>query len=456
MTDHSLRVYDSVLGLLPNADNPTPLAGLSHVTGLRHARVYAKLEWYNPFGSVKDRVASNLVRDALDHGEQLRNLVEPTSGNTGLGLAMVANAHRYGFSAVMSKAVPQEKRTALRLFGADVVELDDDLCPMPGQPEGAMQRAAELGARPGWRELNQYANPANPDAHYRTTGPEVWRQTGGTVTHFVAWLGTCGTITGTGRFLKERNPGIQVIGVHPTDGHDIPGVRSRRALAVTDFFHPDEYDALIEVGDQDAYGMCRRLFVEESLVPGPSSGLALAGALRAIPDEPGVVAVVIFPDQAYKYVSSFRKHPPDLFPPGAADVAAPPADPYAIHLSHAIDIARNGPDTIDVAEAERRLDDGAVLVDVRNPAEVARAAIPSSVQLPLPELSAGSLDGLPADRHTAIMTVCASGVRSLYAQLLLKAHGYTDVKNVAGGINAWIAAGLPTIGAAPVAAGRSV
>jgi cysteine synthase len=127
VTDHNLRVYDSMLDLLPNRDNPTPLVELTHVTGFHFARVFAKLEWYNPFGSVKDRVAANLVRDALERGDQLSNLVEPTSGNTGLGLVMVANAHRFGFSAVMSNAVPQEKRTALRVFGADVIELDDDL-----------------------------------------------------------------------------------------------------------------------------------------------------------------------------------------------------------------------------------------------------------------------------------------------------------------------------------------
>lgn len=444
MTDQSLRVYDSALDLLPNVDNPTPLVELQHVTGLRHARVFAKLEWYNPFGSVKDRVAANLVRDALERGERLENLVEPTSGNTGLGLVMVANAHRYGFSAVMSNAVPQEKRTALRVFGADVIELDDDLCPMPGQPEGAMQRAAELGERPGWRQLNQYANGANPEAHYKSTGPEIWRQTGGAVTHFVASLGTCGTITGTGRFLKEQNPGVRVIGVHPTDGHDIPGVRSRRALAVTEFFKPDEYDDVIEIADDDAYGTCRRLFTEESLTPGPSSGLALAGALRAIPDEPGVVAVVIFPDQAFKYTSSFRKHLPDLFPVEPTDLPPVPVNPYAAHLEHAVALAKAGPDVVDVAEARRLLDAGVTLIDVREPAEVERVSIAASVKLPLPRLSDGSLDGVPTDHETPILTICASGTRSLYAQLLLKAQGYTSVKNVDGGIAAWMAAGLPT------------
>ena len=445
VTDHSLRVYGSTLDLLPNADNPTPLVELRRVTGFRHARVFAKLEWYNPFGSVKDRVAANLVRDAQDRGVHLQNLVEPTSGNTGLGLVMVANANDYRFSAVMSNAVPQEKRTALRVFGAEVIELDDDLCPMPGQPEGAMQRASELAAQPGWSELNQYANGANPDAHYRTTGPEIWRQTRGTVTHFVASLGTCGTITGTGRFLKERNPAVAVIGVHPTDGHDVPGVRSRRALAVTEFFSPDEYDAVLEVSDDDAYGTCRRLFTEESLTPGPSSGLALAGALRAIPDEPGVVAVVIFPDQAFKYTSSFRKHLPDLFPVEGSDAPPAPQNPFAVHLEHAVALAKGGPDSIDVAEAKRLLDGGATLVDVREPAEVARMRIDASVALPLGQLSDGSLAGVPADRNAPIVTICASGVRSLYAQLLLKAQGYTMVKNVEGGIVAWSEAGLPTI-----------
>lgn len=440
--DHSLRSYDSMLELLSDVDNPTPIVALQH-TGLKHAKVYAKLEWYNPFGAVKDRVAANLVRDAEERGEQLQNLVEPTSGNTGIGLAMVANARGYGFSATLSKAIPLEKRTALRLFGTDLVELDDDLCPMPGQPEGAMAKAEELGARDGWTELNQYANPANPEAHYRTTGPEVWRQTGGAITHFVASLGTCGTITGTGRFLKEQTPDVQVIGVHPTQGHDIPGVRSRRALAVTDFFTPEAYDQIVEITDEDAYGLCRTLHQQESIIAGPSCGLALAGALQAIPDGPGVIAVVIFPDNAWKYLSSFRRHLPDLFP-AADDAPTPPANPFAVHLDNAFALAKRGPDVIDVDEAKALLDSGATVLDVRNPEEVARVQIPSAVNLPLPELSGGSLAGLPSDQHAPVVTICAAGTRSLYALLLLKAQGYTDVKSVDGGMGAWVEAGLPT------------
>lgn len=438
--DHRLRTYESILGLLPSEENPTPLVRLHH-TGFAHARIYAKLEWYNPFGAVKDRVAANLIADAEERGERLENLVEPTSGNTGIGLAMVANARGYGFSATLSRAIPLEKRTALRLFGTDLVELDDALCPMPGQPEGAMAKAEELGARPGWRQLNQYANPANPEAHYRTTGPEIWRQTDGLVTHFVAALGTCGTITGTGRFLKEQNPDVKVIGVHPTDGHDIPGVRSRRALALTEFFTPEAYDAVLEVSDDAAYGWCRTLHQAESIIAGPSCGLALAGALEAVPDEPGVVAVVIFADSAYKYLSSFRRHLPDLFPPEAP---VRPANPFGQHLENAFALAQNGPDVIDVAEASRLREAGVSVVDVRNPDEVARVRIPASITLPLPELSSGSTAGLPVDLDAPVVTICAAGTRSLYALLLLKAQGYRDVKSVAGGMGAWVEAGLPT------------
>ena len=457
MTDHDLRVYDSILDLLPSAEDPTPLVRLRHVPPFRHAKVYAKLEWFNPFGSVKDRVAANLVRGAEQRGQDLQTLVEPTSGNTGLGLAMVANAHHYRFAATLSRDVPQEKRSALRLFGTELHELDDDLCPMPGQPEGAMVTAAELAEQPGWTELNQYQNPDNPDAHYRTTGPEVWRQTGGTVTHLVASLGTCGTITGTGRFLKEQNPDVSVIGVHPQEGHDIPGVRSRRALALTEFFRPDEYDGLVEIPDDQAYGLCRRLFTEESVIGGPSSGLALAGALQSVPDEPGVVAVVIFPDDAFKYTSSFRRHLPDLFPaeapaPGAPAHGGPaagaptsPADRFRPQLDAVVGFAQHGPDVIDVAEAKRRVENGATVIDVRNPAEVERVRIDGSVNVPLPELTKGRTAGLPEDRNAPVVTVCAAGVRSLYGMLLLKARGYTDVRSVDGGMGAWEEAGLPVV-----------
>ncbi len=152
---------------------------------------------------------------------------------------------------------------------------------------------------------NQYENEANLEAHVRTTGPEIWRQTEGKVTHFVAGLGTCGTITGNGRFLKGKNAGVQVIGVHPEEGHDIPGVRSLKQLQLTKLFVPQEYDAVVEVSDREAFDMCLRLNREESMIAGPSSAMALVGALKVIEDQPDAVVVTIFPDNSFKYASTF-------------------------------------------------------------------------------------------------------------------------------------------------------
>jgi cysteine synthase/rhodanese-related sulfurtransferase len=441
MSDHALRTYESVLEMLSNADNPTPIVRLNRVIPFQHTKVYAKLEWYNPFGAVKDRVAANLIGDAERRGEKLENLVEPTSGNTGMGLAMMANARGYHFSATLSNAIPLEKRSALRLFGTNLIELNDDLCPMPGQPEGAMVTAATMGEQPGWKSLNQYKNPANPDAHFRTTGPEIWRQTGGKITHFVAGLGTCGTITGTGRFLKSQNPAIKVFGAHPTDGHDIPGVRSRKALALTDFFLPDEYDGVFEITDAEAYGLNKRLIQEDSIIAGPTCGMALAAALKAVPDEPGNLVVVMFPDNAFKYMSSYRKHMPELFPQAAP---ATSAIPYAEQLQAAVAFAENGPDVVTAEQAKAMIDRGAFFLDVRNPDEVRKQSATGAVNVPLGELTAGNLGEVPKNLDAPIVAMCAKGKRSIYALLLLKSQGYQNVKSVWGGIAAWAESGLPT------------
>ncbi len=443
MSDHSLRIYDSMLDMLSNEENPTPMVRLHRVVPFQHTKVYAKLEWYNPFGAVKDRVAYNLVRDAEERGEKLNNLVEPTSGNTGMGLAMVANAKGYRFSATLSNAIPAEKRAALRLFGTNVIELNDSLCPMPGMPEGAMAKAEEMASQPGWKELNQYKNPANPDAHFRTTGPEVWKQTQGKVTHFVASLGTCGTITGTGRFLKGRNPNVKVFGVHPTEGHDIPGLRSRTALAQTDFFLPAEYDGLVEITDVEAYALNQRLIQEESIIAGPSCALALAGALKLVPDEPGNVCVVIFADSAFKYISSYQKHLRGLFPDHAASVGTK-AHPYAEHLEAAALFAEASADNIDVDTAKALVDQGARLIDVRNPDEFQRIRASGALNLPLGDLKNGAKTNLPSDSTAPIVTICATGRRSLYGMLILKAQGYKNVKSVFGGTNAWVENGMPS------------
>jgi cysteine synthase/rhodanese-related sulfurtransferase len=439
--NHQTRVYDSILELLSSVDNPTPLVRLNRVVPFKHAKVYAKLEWYNPFGAVKDRVAANLVRDAEERGvlPEHTRLVEPTSGNTGIGLAMIANAKGYSLTATMSNKIPAEKRASLRLFGTELVELEDELCPAPGAPEGAIALAAELGERPGHHHLNQYKNPANPDAHYRTTGPEIWRQTSGEITHFVAGLGTCGTITGTGRFLKERRAEVKVLGVYPAEGHDIPGVRSLRQLKQTALFFPKEYDGLVEVPNDEAFELCRRINQEDSIIAGPSSGMALAGALKLVPDEPGVVCVVVFPDNAFKYASSMRKHLPELF------AGAKPEGGTISHLANIADIARASDDVIEPTSARALLEgpEHAALVDVRSPEEYASGHASGAASVPLPDLVGGWAAGLPEDKAAPIVTICKVGERSLYGMLLLKAMGYQRVKSVRGGLQAWTAAGLP-------------
>ena len=172
MHDHTRRVYDSILGLRCDAENPTPLVRLNRVSPFRHTTVFAKLEWFNPFGAVKDRVAANLLADgeARHTVGPHQKLVEPTSGNTGMALAMIANAKGYALTTPLSSEIPLEKRTMLRFFGAEVIELQDTLCPAPGAPEGAIAKATEIADRSDFHMLNQYVNEANPDAHYKTNG----------------------------------------------------------------------------------------------------------------------------------------------------------------------------------------------------------------------------------------------------------------------------------------------
>ena len=167
MADHDRRIYDSILELLSGEDNPTPLVRINRVLPQTRASFYGKLEWYNPFGAVKDRIAANLVRDAEERGTlgKVTQLVEPTSGNTGFGLAMIANAKGYSLRAPLSTMIPLEKRAVLRFFGADLVELEDTLCPAPGAPEGAIASAMKTAEDPEFHMLNQYENQANPQAH---------------------------------------------------------------------------------------------------------------------------------------------------------------------------------------------------------------------------------------------------------------------------------------------------
>ncbi|MCH8332780.1 pyridoxal-phosphate dependent enzyme [Candidatus Sumerlaeota bacterium] len=445
--DHTLRVYDSIIGLLPSEENPTPLVRLNKVVPFEHTRVFVKLEWYNPFGAVKDRIAANMIRDAEERGllGPGKKLVEATSGNTGLALAMIGNVKGYALRAPLSAAIPQEKRTVLRFFGADVVELDDSLCPAPGAPEGAIAKARETAqSDPDYVLLDQYANEANPDSHYRTTGPEIWRQTGGKLTHFIAGLGTCGTIAGTGRFLKEKSGGVKVIGVYPEEGHDIPGVRSLIQLQQTQLYHPGEYDDQVEVPDREAFDMCLRLNREESIIAGPSSGMALVGALRTVPDEPGVMAVIVFPDNVFKYASSFQKHFPHICPTPQASQSAgnSPNDQFVAMMMENL---KNPHDTIRVDDLDKTLKDSPapLLIDVRPPDMFAKTHLSGSVNIP-EEALPDRLDELPEDRDTAIVTICGIGKFSKHTVLYLKSLGYRNVRSLKGGVNEWVRKGQPT------------
>lgn len=441
MNDSSRRVYDSVLGLLPDVDNPTPMVRLSRVVPFEHTVVYAKLEWYNPFGAVKDRVAANMVRDAEQTGRvgEAQKLVEPTSGNTGLALAMVSNAKGYSLTTPLSKQIPLEKRTVLRLAGVDVVELDDSLCPAPGAPEGAIARAHEIAQDPEFEMLNQYKNEANPGAHYRTTGPEIWSQTAGKVTHFVAALGTCGTINGTGRFLKEQDGRVKVLGVHPVPGHDIPGVRSLNQLSQTEFFAPKEYDGLVEVEDSEAFEMCMRLNQEESLTAGPSSGMALAGALRLVPDEPGNVVVVIFADSVFKYASSILRNVAGMGTPQASGTKREQ------FLDGMIENTRGNPNlTIDVESAhEIWQNQKSLVIDVRESDAHGQRHVPESLNMPLDDL--GELATfLPEDLDSQLLVVCERGNLSLSGVLFLNSLGYHNARSITGGTQAWSDRGFTT------------
>jgi cysteine synthase/rhodanese-related sulfurtransferase len=443
--DHASRVYESILGLLSSEENPTPLVRINRVTPFKHAQVYAKLEWYNPFGAVKDRIAANLVRDAEERGVLVpgKKLVEATSGNTGLGLAKIGNAKGYTLETPLSAAIPLEKRTILRFFGTKVVELDDSLCPAPGAPEGAIATARETAAKPGYILLDQYSNEANPDAHYRTTGPEIWRQTQGKVTHFIAGLGTCGTITGTGRFLKEKHSTVKVLGVYPEDGHDIPGVRSKRQLAQTKLYRPKEYDGEVEVADREAFELCLRLNREESIIAGPSSGMALAGAFKLIPDEPGVIAVVIFPDNIFKYASSVCRHFPELCPPAAAAAEAAPGK-HDQFVESMVENLKNPYDSVAPTALSEELAQAAkpLVVDVRPAGQFADVHIPGSINIPQSDLAARAGE-LPPDRASPIVMVCGIGKFSKYTTLYLKSMGYRNVRSMKGGINEWVRKNQP-------------
>ena len=260
----------------------------------------------------------------------------------------------------------------------------------------------------------------------------------------MAGLGTCGTITGTGRFLKERGPGVRVVGVYPNEGHDIPGVRSLRQLQQTQLYRPDEYDHQVEVANQAAFDLCLRLNREESITAGPSSAMALAGAFAVVPDEPGNVVVVIFPDSAFKYASSVVKHLPALVPQAQAGNGAG-RSPLLERMRE--NVRGNSELTIDVDDAhEQWRREKPFVLDVRPAGQYDEAHIPGAINIPLAELgeNADYLAVLPRDLDAPVLSVCQRGNASLSGLLFLKSLGYRNVRSVNGGTLAWREKGYAT------------
>ena len=314
--NHGTRVYENVFEMLPNEDNPSPMVRINKLNPQPEFSLYAKLEWFNPFGSVKDRAAWAMLRHLEKQGEigGKRGIVEPTSGNTGISLAAMARARGYHMRAVVPNKVPMEKKILLKIAGADLDVISDELCPAPGLGEGSinMAKTHARASSDKYAMPNQYENEENVEAHFRTTGPEIWRQTDGKITHLFLSLGTCGTLTGTSKFLRSKNPNIKVIAVQPTEGHDVPGLRNVTQLGVSKLFDSSLLDDILEVDFRLAYTRALDLCQKEGLLAGPSSGLILEGALEIIQRDKKGFGVMIFPDNIFKYTSNMAKHIPRL------------------------------------------------------------------------------------------------------------------------------------------------
>lgn len=279
----------------------TPLVRLQRLPGDSSNTVLVKLEGNNPAGSVKDRPAMSMIRHAEARGEIKPGdtLIEATSGNTGIALAMAAAIKGYRMVLIMPEHMSVERRGAMRAYGAEII-----LVSREGGMEEARDLACKMADEGEGRVLDQFANPDNPLAHYESTGPEIWRDTQGTITHFVSSMGTTGTIMGTSRYLKEQNPDIQIVGVQPTEGSSIPGIRRWPEAYLPRIYDPLRVDRVIDVSQQDAEDTMRALAAREGIFAGVSSGGAVAAALRLGTELDNAVIVAIICDRGDRYLST--------------------------------------------------------------------------------------------------------------------------------------------------------
>jgi cysteine synthase B len=288
---------------LPAAIGNTPLVALAHLNPNPAVRLLAKLEGNNPGGSVKDRTAWWMIRHAEAEGllTAAKIILEPTSGNTGIALAMLGAARGYRVRLVMPECVSMERRAVLEAYGAELV-----LSPAAEGTDGAIRLAHRILAGEPQRYFmpNQYDNEANPRVHYETTGPEIWRQTAGAVDVFVAGMGTSGTLMGVGRFLRERKPGVRIVGIEPRLGHKVQGLKNMQEAIVPGIYREVELDGKLTVDDEEAFETARLLAAREGIFAGMSSGAAVAGAIAVAREMNGGTIVVLIPDRGDRYLST--------------------------------------------------------------------------------------------------------------------------------------------------------
>jgi len=279
----------------------TPLVRLQRLPGESANVLLVKLEGNNPAGSVKDRPAMSMIQHAERRGE-IRpgdTLIEATSGNTGIALAMAAAIKGYRMVLIMPEHMSVERRALMKAYGAEIILVSKE----QGM-EGARDLAHEMQGQGKGIVLDQFANPDNPLAHYEGTGPEIWRETQGTITHFVSSMGTTGTIMGTSRYLKEQNPAIEIVGVQPAEGASIPGIRRWPEEYLPKIYHPEQVDRILDVSQEDAEETARQLAAREGIFAGISSGGAVAAALRLSEQVENAIIVSIICDRGDRYLST--------------------------------------------------------------------------------------------------------------------------------------------------------
>jgi len=279
----------------------TPLVEIRHINTNPKVKVYCKLEGQNPGGSVKDRAAFGMINEALKRGDIKKGdkLVEATSGNTGIALAMISRLLGLEMHLLMPDSATIERIKSMEAYGAKVI-----LTPAEKTIEHSRKVAEEMADSGEYFMLNQFANPDNYGMHYKTTGPEIWKDTNGTITHFVSAMGTTGTIMGVSKYLKEQNKGIEIVGTQPTDGSKIPGIRRWSPEMVPDIFDASRVDTVLDVSQEEATSMARRMATEEGIMAGMSSGGALTAAIKVADNLKSGVIVCITCDRGDRYLST--------------------------------------------------------------------------------------------------------------------------------------------------------